>query len=195
MERRIVVTGLGVVSPLGHDVKTFYDNLIAGKNGIKTITKFDTSDFDVKLAGEVRDFDPLLQLEKRFLKRADDFTIYGCYAALQAHRDAKLDTFNFDPTRYGCIVSSAAGGLKTEEDQLREAFEKGTYRITKPLLIPKILANMLSGNASILLNAQGYSNCAVTACAAGTHSIGDAYRLIKHNYLDLCAAGICWFSN
>ena len=189
MKRRVVITGLGVVSPLGHDVNTFYQNLIKGKIGIDKITKFDSSDFEVKLAGEVKDFDPLIHLEKRFLKRVDDFTIYGSYAAVAAHKDAGLDQFAFDPNRYGCIVSSAAGGLKTEEDQLMENFTKKSYRNTKPLLIPKILANMLSGNVSILLNAKGYSNCAVTACAAGTHSIGDAYRLIKHNYLDLCVAG------
>lgn len=189
MERRVVVTGLGVVSPIGNEVDLFFENLIKGKIGINFITKFDTKNFEVKLAGEVNNFNPEKYLTKRLIRQNDDFVVYGCYAALAAYEDAKLNDSNFNPDRFGCIISSAAGGLKKEQEQMEVCFAKSNFQIVKPLFIPKILSNMASGNASILLNAKGYSNCSNTACAAGTHSIGDAYRLIKHNYLDLAAAG------
>ena len=177
--KRVVITGMGAVTPLGNTVKEFWHNLVDGKLGIGKITKFDSEDTGVALAGEVKEFDPSAVLERKEQKRMDLFSQYGLVAALEAWEMSGLTEATIDPTRLGVIVGSGIGGMTTLQDQVRVMDKKGAKRVT-PFFVPMVIANMAAGNISIRLGAKGPSQTIVTACASATNAIGEAFRTIKY---------------
>ena len=188
--KRVVITGLGTVNPLASDVDNFYKKLLAGENGIREITKFDPEEMGVYVGGEVSDdFDPETLIEKRKLRRFDPFTIFGVYAAKQAFIDAGLDKFKFDPFRFSSIMSTGAGGLETYVEQITRAQVLGTRTKLHPMTLVKALPNMSTGSVAIELNAKGSNLCIITACASGTHSIGEGMHQIKRGDADIIVAG------
>lgn len=187
MRKRVVVTGLGIVSPLGNDPASAYQNAIEGKNCITKVTSFDTSGLKVKIAAEVKDFDPSAYLSKRDARRQDLYSQYAVYASMEAMKDAGL--LNHDePEDLGVIMGTGMGGMQTFANDLNKAFEGGYSKIP-PMFIPMIIPNMASGNVSIAANAQNHSSAVTTACAAGTHAIGDAFRHLQHGYAQIMLAG------
>jgi 3-oxoacyl-[acyl-carrier-protein] synthase II len=188
MDRRVVITGLGAITPLGSTVETYWEGLKNGVCGIDFIKKFDASEFKVKIGAEVKDFDPELYVEKKELKRNDLFTIYAIAAALQAYKDSGLNMEEEDAQRVGVMIGSGIGGLMTIQDNVQKLTERGPARVA-PLFIPMAISNMAAGMVAIRLGAKGNCQNIVTACSSGTHSIGDAFRNIKHGYLDACFAG------
>jgi 3-oxoacyl-[acyl-carrier-protein] synthase II len=188
MKRRVVITGLGVISPLGNDIKTFWESLCAGKSGVCKITQFDASDYDSKIAGEVKDFDPALYISAKEIKRTDRFTQFAIGAAAIAIGDSGLDLSALDPWRFGIIVGSGIGGIHTIERESRVLFDKGPSRIS-PFFIPMLIVNMASGMIAIRFGLKGPNSCSVTACASSNHSIGEAFRIIQHGYADLMLGG------
>ena len=188
MDRRVVVTGMGAVTPLGCTVDTFWEGLKNGKCGIELIQKFDTTDFKVKVGAEVKDFDPELYMSKKDVKRNDPYAVYALAAAVQAFDDSGLDMEKEDAAKVGVIVGSGIGGLMTMQEQVIRLHEKGPSRVS-PLFIPMTISNMAAGNIAIRLGAKGVCENIVTACATGTNCIGTAFRDIKHGYLDACIAG------
>ena len=188
MGRRVVITGLGVVSPVGSSVTKFWENLTAGKSGIGRITKFDPEGFPVQIAGEVKDFDPLEYFEKKEVRRTDPFIQFAVGAAVQAVKDAGLEEFDVDKNRVGVLIGSGIGGLTTIEEQHRILLEKGPRRIS-PFCVPMEIINMASGLVSIRFGYKGPNISVVTACATGTHAIGEAYRTIQYGDADVMVAG------
>ncbi|MCD7825024.1 MAG: beta-ketoacyl-ACP synthase II [Clostridiaceae bacterium] len=188
MEKRCVITGLGAVTPLGNTVEEYWNGLKNGVCGIDYITKFDTSDFKVKIAAEVKNFDPEQYMTKKDVKRNDLFTVYGIAAGMQAFEDSGLDMEKEDADRIGVIVGSGTGGLMTMQEQVTRMAEKGPSRVS-PLFITMTIGNMAAGNIAIRVGAKGLCHDIVTACATGTDSIGTAFHNIKHGYLDACIAG------
>ncbi|WP_206459817.1 beta-ketoacyl-ACP synthase II [Anaerovorax sp. IOR16] len=186
--RRVVVTGLGAISPVGNQVDAFWNGLISGKNGIDFITKFDTSNYKVKIAGEVKDFDPLKYMEKAEARKQDLFSQYAIAAAVQAVEDAGITEENTDPARLGVYVGSGTGGMSTFFDEAQKLLSKGPNRIS-PFFIPMMIGNMATGNIAIRFHAQGPSLPIVTACATSTNAIGEAFRTIKFGYADAIIAG------
>jgi 3-oxoacyl-[acyl-carrier-protein] synthase II len=186
--RRVVVTGLGAVTPLGNNANDFWDGLKNGKNGIAPLTKFDATDINVHVAGEVKDFVAKERMDRKLAKRMDTFSQYGVVSALEAMEDAKLDIESIDPTRLGVMVGSGIGGLNAMQDQIIKMHEKGLDRVA-PLFVPLAIGNMVAGNISIATGAQGPNLSIVTACASGNNSIGEAFRNIKHGYADYMLAG------
>lgn len=178
MKKRVVITGMGIVSPLGCDVKTAYANAIAGMNAIKEIDSFDTSDLKVKIGAQVLDFDAEKHLSKREIRRQDLFSQYAVYAAKEAYLDSGIEG-HINPEDIGVIVGSGMGGMQTFAQDLNKAFDGGYGKIP-PMFIPMIIPNMAAGNVAIALNAQGHCTCVATACAAGTHAIGDGYRMVAN---------------
>ncbi len=187
MNRRVVITGCGAVSPVGSTVDRFWDNLTNGKCGIDFIKKFDTTDLKVKIAGEVHDFEPLDYIKKNEIRKTDMFTQYGIGAAVQAMEDSGVQG-HVDPTRLGVYMGSGIGGIHTFIDECHKMDEKGPSRIS-PFFIPMMISNIAAGTIAIRYNAQGPCLPIVTACATGTHSIGEAFRSIKHGYADAIIAG------
>ena len=187
MERRCVITGLGAVTPLGNTVEEYWNGLKNGVCGIDYIKKFDTTDYKVKIAAEIKDFDPEQYMTKKDVKRNDLFAIYALAAGMQAFEDSKLDMEKEDADRIGVIVGSGVGGLMTMEEQVKRLTDKGPSRVS-PLFITMI-GNMAAGNIAIRVGAKGVCEDIVTACATGTNAIGTAFRNIKHGYLDACIAG------
>lgn len=188
MARRVVVTGMGAVTPLGSTVDTFWDGIRNGVCGIDLIQKFDTTDFKVKVAGEVKGFDPELYMTKKEVKRNDLFAVYGMGAAVQAFDDSGLDMEKEDADRVGVFVGSGVGGLMTMQEQVTRMNEKGPSRVS-PMFIPMTIGNMVAGNISIRYGAKGACEDIVSACATGTNAIGDAFRRIQYGELDVCFAG------
>ncbi len=188
MKRRVVVTGLGAVTPLGNDVESFWAGVQEGKVGIDRITKFDTTDYKVKLAAEVKDFNPGKYLDARAARRLELFSQYAVVAAMSALEDAGIDMAKEDAFRVGVIVGSGIGSLQATESAVTKLNEKGPSRVD-PLLVPKMIANMAAGNVSIATGARGKCTNVVTACATGTHCIGDAFRAIAYNDADVMIAG------
>ncbi len=186
MEKRVVITGLGGVTPVGHDPETIFENIKNGYNGIGEITKFDTTDLKVKLAAEVKDFNPEKYLDKKVAKRNDLFSVYAMYAAKQAYEDSGLDNINME--RLAVVFGSGIGGLQTIEENIVKMANKGPRRIS-PLFIPTSISNMAAGNVAILLGAKGPCTATTTACAAGTHALIDGFRLIKENRADVVVTG------
>lgn len=186
--KRVVITGMGAVTPLGNTVKEFWHNLVDGKLGIGKITKFDSEDTGVALAGEVKEFDPSAVLERKEQKRMDLFSQYGLVAALEAWEMSGLTEATIDPTRLGVIVGSGIGGMTTLQDQVRVMDKKGAKRVT-PFFVPMVIANMAAGNISIRLGAKGPSQTIVTACASATNAIGEAFRTIKYGVADMMVTG------
>ncbi|GBD74157.1 3-oxoacyl-[acyl-carrier-protein] synthase II [Tetragenococcus halophilus subsp. halophilus] len=185
---RVVITGYGVVSPIGNDPETFLASLKNGTNGIDKITKFDAEDTGVSVAGEVKDFPREKYFKKKDTKRMDLFSLYGVYAALDALEMAKLDTEKTDMDRFGVMVSSGIGGLPTIQEQVTRMNEKGADRVS-PMFVPMSIVNMVAGNIAMRVGARGICTSTVTACASGNNSIGEAFRNIKHGYQDVMLAG------
>ena len=186
--RRVVVTGLGAITPVGNNVNEFWDGIVNGKCGIDQITLFDTENFKVKLAGEVKNFNVEDYFDRREAKRLDRFSHFAIVAARELMKDSKLDVNSIDPTRFGVAVSSGIGGLQTIENNAQTLFEKGPDRIS-PMYIPMAINNMAAGNIAIEVGAKGESFCMTTACASATHTIGECFRIIKHGYQDVMIAG------
>lgn len=187
MERRVVITGLGAVTPIGNDVPTFWENAVAGKNGIGPITKFDTTNSKVNIAAEVKDFNPLLYMEKPQVRKTDLFTQYALAAADQAMQDSGI-AGKIDSERLGVYVGSGVGGMDTFVEEVTKLLNKGPKGVS-PFFITKMITNIASGNIAIKHNAQGPSMCVVTACATSANAVGEAFRAIKHGYADAMIAG------
>jgi 3-oxoacyl-[acyl-carrier-protein] synthase II len=188
MKRRVVVTGLGALTPLGNSVRESWESAIAGKSGIGPITKFDSAPFKSRIAGEIKNFDPLQFVEKQEVRRYDDFILYAIAASEMAMTDAKLTISPEISSRVGVIIGSAIGGLATIESEIKVLFASGPRKIS-PFTVPAILANLGSGHVSIRFGAKGPINCAVTACASGTSAIGDAYKTIAYGDADAMITG------
>ena len=188
MDRRVVVTGMGAITPIGNNVEEYWKGLQEGKCGIDTITTFDTSDFKVKLAGEVKNYNPEEYFDKRSARRLDKFAQFAMIAAREAMKDSKMTKENTDFERVGVFIGSGMGGLDTIEKELNVCFEKGYDKIS-PMFIPMVISNMATGNVAIDLGLKGESFSIATACASATHSIGEAYRAIKHGYQDAVFTG------
>lgn len=190
MKRRVVITGMGVISPVGNDVETFWTNLKNGKHGIKMIDEFDTSDMKTKVAATIKDFDPLDWVPRMELRRFDMFTHYAIAATTQAFKDAGFDVENqnYTPERMGVILGSGVGGMRTWEDQYDKKFLQGKKK-PQPLFLPMMLVNMAAGNVSIKFQAKAHCTSVVTACAAASHSIGDAFKIIAADRADVMIAG------
>lgn len=188
MERRVVITGMGAITPIGNDISQFWDGLKNGKCGIDKITKFEDPDCKVTCAGEVKDFDPTTVVDKKEVRRTDLFSIYAMGAADEAVKMSGIDLDAIDKHRLGVIIGSGIGGLATIEEQSIKMNEKGINRIG-PFFIPMAISNMAAGNVAIRFGARGTCFDVVTACASSTHSIGEAYRNIKHGYSDYIIAG------
>ena len=185
--RRVVVTGMGCVTPVGNDVPTFWESLKQGKCGIGPITHFDTTDYKVKVAAEVKDFDPLQYMEKSELRKYDVFCWYAMAAATQAVEESGIkDTL--PPERIGTYFGSGIGGMSTFAQEQKVLMEKGPRRVS-PFFVPGMIINMAGGLIAIKYNFQGASIPIVTACATGNNAIGEAYRAIKHGYLDAVLTG------
>lgn len=188
MKKRVVITGLGVVSSLGMDVETFWNALEEGKNGIKTVTRFDTTNFSTKVGAQIDDFDPTQYIDRKEAKRMDRFTQFAVVASQQAVTMSGLDFTKMDPYRAGVLIGSGVGGIETLEDNCKSLFEKGPKRVS-PLFVPTMITNMASGQVAIKFGIKGYNACVVTACATSNHSIGDAMRVIQNGYADVMITG------
>jgi 3-oxoacyl-[acyl-carrier-protein] synthase II len=188
--RRVVITGIGVVSPIGNNVNEFWQNLVAGKSGIGTISSFDPDKYGltVKIAAEVKNFNAEAYFDKKDAQKLSDFIKFAYAAAMEAMRDANLENANIDKDRVGVIVGTGIGGLKDIEEQNETLNEKGARRVS-PFFIPYGIANMASGVIAIKYGFRGPNYCVVSACATGNHSIGDAFRIIQRGDADIMIAG------
>ncbi len=199
--KRVVITGLGAITPVGNDVSSFWNSLTSGKCGIGPITKFDTEDYKVKIAAEVKDFDPLKYMEKSETRRQDVFAQYAFAAAAQAMQDSGLSTgggvaqcrmdapeANIAPERLGVYIGSGTGGMGTFMAEAQKILENGPRKVS-PFFVPMMIGNMATGNVAIQFGAQGPTLPVVTACATSTNAIGEAFRAVKHGYADAVIAG------
>lgn len=189
-KRRVVVTGIGTINPIGHNVEETWKSIEEGKCGIAPISLFDTKDMKVTLAGEVKDFDVTKYIDKKEAKKMDRFIQMGMIAAKEAMLDSELDINNIDSHRFGVIVSSGIGGLGSIEKNYQTAEKRGFDRVS-PFFIPMTISNLAAGHIAIAYHAQGLCTCPVTACAGGTNAIGDAFRNIRDGYQDVMIAGGC----
>lgn len=188
MKQRVVVTGMGAITPIGNNVDTFWENSKEGKCGIDFIKAFDTSNFKVKIGAEVKDFVPEDYIDKKEAKRMDRYCQLAMAAAKMAVEDSGLDLENIDKERMGVLVGSGIGGLGTIEKEYEKLLQKGPGRVS-PMLIPMIISNMASGNIAIQYGAKGVCTSVVTACATGTNAIGDSFRLLQYGSADIMIAG------
>ena len=186
--RRVVVTGLGLVTPLGNDVPQTWENLCQGKSGIGRISQFDASDYSVKIAGEVKDFDPAAFIEKKEIKKMDRFIHFAVAASQEAVDDAKLVVAASQADRVGVYIGAGIGGLPAIEHYHKVLLERGPDRVS-PFFIPMVIINLASGQVAIRFGAKGPNACSVTACATGNHCIGDAFRLIQRGEADAMIVG------
>ena len=188
MKRRVVVTGLGAVTPIGNTVEEFWSGIKEGKVGIGEITKFDTTEYKVKIAAEVKDFQAKDRMDFKAARRMEPFSQYAVAAAKEAFEDAGLDMSKEDPFRVGVIVGSGIGSLQAVEKEYEKIRTKGPGRVN-PLLVPMMISNMAAGNISIQLGLKGKCTNVVTACASGTNCIGDAFRAIQYGDAEVMLAG------
>ena len=188
MKRRVVVTGLGAITPIGNSIESFWSSIKIGKNGIDKITYFDTTDFKVKVAAEVKDFEAEDYIGKKEAKRLDKFTQFALVAAKECMKDSNIDLETIDRERFGVIFGSGIGGLITIENQIRTLVAKGPNRVS-PLTIPTAISNIAAGSIAIEFGLLGSCLSVTTACATSTHCIGEAYRSIKDGYLDRAIVG------
>ena len=186
--RRVVVTGMGAITPIGNDVETFWNGLKEKKLGFGPITYFDTTDYKAKLAAEVKDFEPKDYMDPKAARRMERFAQFAVAAARQALEDSSLDMTKEDPFRVGVCVSSGIGSLQIIEKEYKKLLEKGPNRVN-PLLVPLMISNMAAGNVSIQFGLKGKNINVVTACASGTNSIGEAMRAIQHGEAEVMVAG------
>jgi 3-oxoacyl-[acyl-carrier-protein] synthase II len=186
---RVVITGLGVKTSMGQDIETFWSNLTSGKSGVSMIENFDVTEYPTRIAAEIKDFDLEQYVDRKEARRMDRFVQFAVAASVDALKDANLNVKeDTDPERVGVYVGSGIGGLTTWEEQHRILLEKGPKRVS-PFFIPMMIANMGSGQISMVTGAKGPNSTAVTACATGTHSIGDSYRMIQHGEADVMICG------
>ena len=188
MERRVVITGIGAITPRGNNIEEFWNGIKTQKCGIDEITRLDTSDLKVKLAAEVKDFNAEEHFDKRTARRMDLYSQYAVVASREALKSSGITEENTDMTRVGIVIGSGIGGLVTMQKDIGACETKGPDRVS-PMFIPMGIANMATGNVAIDLGLKGESVAMVTACASGTHSIGESYRMIKHGYQDAVVAG------
>ncbi len=188
MSNRVVITGLGMVSPLGNSVDETWQGMIEGRSGVDQITKFDASNYPATIAAEVKDFEIRDYIDKREARKMDPFSHYAVAASMQAMKDAGLSEGSFDPERIGVILGVGIGGFETLENSYEALFLKGPERVP-PMTIPKHIANEGPGNAAIALNAQGPCYALTTACSSATDAIGSAYRLLKDGVMDMMVTG------
>ena len=188
MSRRVVVTRLGAVTPIGNNVDDFWTSVKAGKIGFDHITKFDTTDYKCHIAAELKDFNPQDFMDRKAAKRMEPFSQYAVAAAKQAIDDSGLDIEKEDPYMVGCAIGSGIGSLQAMERETQKLYEKGPNRVN-PLLVPLMICNMAAGNVSIQFGLKGKSINDVTACATGTNTIGEAYRSIQYGEVDVMVAG------
>jgi 3-oxoacyl-[acyl-carrier-protein] synthase II len=188
-DRRVVVTGLGVVTPLGNQLDAFWNQLVAGKCGIGKITAFDTTAYDTQIAGEVKDFDPTPAFPSpKEIRRTDRYSQFGVYAAWSALKDSGLDLGKENCDEIGCILGSGIGGLQTTSDQLKVLFERGPGRLS-PFMIPMLISNMASGLVSMYFDLRGPNFATCSACATANHALGEAWRTIKMGEASVMFAG------
>lgn len=188
MKRRVVVTGMGVVSALGFDVEEYYNNLLAGKSGISKIERFDASEFSTQIAGEIKDYDPSKYFERNQAKRMDRFCQYAMIAAMKAMEDSKIDVEKIDLDRAGVITASGIGGMETFQDNYAKFAAKGPRRIS-PLFIPMMISDISAGRISIQYGFKGPNYGVVSACASSGHAIGNAFRSIQYGDADVMICG------
>ncbi|KOR26466.1 beta-ketoacyl-ACP synthase II [Clostridium sporogenes] len=188
MSKRVVITGMGAITPIGNNVNDFWNSIKEEKVGIDNIKSFDTENFKVKLAAEVKDFNPEEYMDKKEARRLDRFCQFAIAAAQQAVDDSKLDLDKINKEKFGVIVGSGIGGLATIEKEEQKLLEKGPNRVS-PLFIPTIISNMAAGNIAIKFGAKAMCSTVVTACATGTNCVGEAFRAIKNGEVDIMLAG------
>lgn len=188
MNRRVVVTGMGVISPLGNTVLEFWESLCKGKSGIDTITRFDITDFSTKFAGCVDNFDPEDYMDKKDARRMDRYTHYAMAATHMAMQEANFDMKQIDKERLGVVLGTGVGGIETMEEQKEKLISRGPGRIS-PFFVPMMISNMAAGQIAIAIEAKGVNTTVVTACASATNAIGEAYRMIKDDRADVIVAG------
>lgn len=188
LKRRVVVTGMGLITPLGNDINTFWNNIKEQKTAFKPITYFDTTEYKANLGAQVEDFDPKQYMDPKSARRMETFCQFAIAAAKQALEDSKLDLDNEDRTKIGVSIGSGIGSLQAVEREYTKLVNKGPRRVA-PLLVPQMISNMAAGNVAIQFGLKGKCTNVVTACATGTHSIGEAYRYIQYNDADVMLAG------
>ena len=186
--QRVVVTGLGAIASIGHDVETFWNNLLAGQSGVGRLTHFDPANFTTQIGAEVRDWDVEKFWDPKEARRNDRYTHFGMVAAKQAFADAGLDMAKEDPDRVGVLIGSGIGGMETHEVQLKRFFEGGPRKVS-PFTIPSLISNICSGLFAIEIGARGPNFCIVSACATGTHAIGEAMHMIRRGDAEIIIAG------
>jgi 3-oxoacyl-[acyl-carrier-protein] synthase II len=186
--RRVAVTGLGVLTSVGHDVPSYWQSLLAGRGGFGTIQSFDLTDMAVTIAAEIKGFEPEKRLDPKLVRRTDRFTQYALWACAEAVADARLDFDKEDRARVGALVGSGMGGIHTWETQFRQFVERGPKRVS-PLLIPMMIPDMAAGQISISYGLRGVNFCTVSACASGAHALGEAFRHVRNGDADVMIAG------
>lgn len=187
-KRRVVVTGMGAITPLGNNVKDFWNAICEGKSGIGNLTRFDTTDYPTKFGGEVKGFDPLLYLDKKDIKKMDLFIQYALACSVMAAEDSGIDFEKVNSERVGVLIGSGIGGLTTIEEEHKVLLEKGPRRVT-PFFIPMLIINLASGYVSMRFRAKGPNSAVATACATGNHAIGDALKIIQRGDADIMFTG------
>ena len=187
-KKRVVITGMGVISPVGIGVDEFFTSLKDGKSGIDVVTRFDTEGYDTKIAGEVKDFDPVAYIDRKEAKRMDRYAQFAVAATKMAIESSKLNVEEIDNTRFGVCIGSGIGGMETLENQHMVLKEKGPGRVS-PFFVPMMISNIAAGNISIAFNAQGPNTTVVTACASATNAIGEAYKTIQRGDADIMVSG------
>jgi len=189
LKHRVVITGMSAVTSLGRDLDTFWHNLMEGKSGVSHIDAFDVSEYTTRIAASIKDWEPESYMDKKEARRMDRYVQFAAVAAQLALQDARLSVANdTNPERVGVYIGSGIGGLGTWEEQHKLLLEKGPKRVS-PFFIPMMIANMASGQVSIMTGAKGPNSTTVTACATGTHSIGDSYRLLQSGEADVMICG------
>ncbi|MFA7412519.1 MAG: beta-ketoacyl synthase N-terminal-like domain-containing protein, partial [Tissierellaceae bacterium] len=186
--KRVVITGLGPVSPIGIGKKVFWDSLMEGKSGVGRITRFDPTDFDSKIAGEVKDFNPSDYIDKKEARRMDRFTQFAIAGTKLALEDGQVDLDMVNLDKVGVIIGVGIGGMETMESEFTKLRERGPSRVS-PLFIPMMISNMAPGQISMTFGFRGPTMTVTTACASSTNAVGEAYRMIKHGSIDMCIAG------
>jgi 3-oxoacyl-[acyl-carrier-protein] synthase II len=186
--RRVVVTGVGAVTPLGNDVETTWKAILEGKSGVGPLTRLNPDEYSAKVAAEVKDFNPELFIDKKDVRKMDRFTQYAVASAIMAVKDADLAINEENSHRVGVWIGSGIGGMETFEQQY-EVFQKRGYRRVSPFFVPMMIPDMATGQVSITLGARGFNSCTVTACATGTNSIGDAFKVIQRGDADVMVTG------
>jgi 3-oxoacyl-[acyl-carrier-protein] synthase II len=187
-KKRVVITGMGVVSPVGSGIEKFWKSLVEGKSGIRSITHFDAAQFDSRISGDVIDYDPLQHFNSKDARNFSRFIQLAVVAAKEALADAKMDVRSLDAHRIGALIGSGIGSIRSAEEEYEKYLEKGPSRIS-PFFIPKMIINEASGQVSIMSGAKGPCTCVVTACATAANSIGDAFRMIQYGEVDAMIAG------